>query len=192
MPRTYRRPELSGANSRGWKGGRIKTTDGYIVAHAPHHPNSDSKGYVFEHRLVMEKHLGRYLSGVEVVHHKNSVKDDNRLANLQLFASASEHRKFHCPAKPCKKCQKRSVCQGLCRRHYAHWWRKHLYRTRCSKCGKDVEKRWLPKGRKPVCIECRWPNVKCRVCGKPQEARGLCVKHYQRWLYRQHKASKGI
>lgn len=68
-----------------WKGGRVAVTDGYIRVYAPEHPAAQNGRYVLEHRLVMEEHLGRYLEPDERVHHKNGIRDDNRLENLEIW-----------------------------------------------------------------------------------------------------------
>lgn len=68
---------------------------GYFYVHFPDHPKAGKQGYVAEHRLVMEKHLGRYLELQEVVHHRNHVKTDNRIENLELAASHGQHTLKH-------------------------------------------------------------------------------------------------
>jgi hypothetical protein len=77
-----------------WKGGKGKDRD-YIMILSHGHPFADYYGYVREHRLIMEKHLGRYLSPEEIVHHINGVKSDNRIENLKLFNSTGEHSSHH-------------------------------------------------------------------------------------------------
>ncbi|HVT76087.1 MAG TPA: HNH endonuclease [Acidimicrobiales bacterium] len=68
-----------------WKGGRARHHQGYVMIFAPWHPRTMSKRYVFEHVLVMEDALGRRLYPGETVHHRNGVRDDNRLENLELW-----------------------------------------------------------------------------------------------------------
>ena len=51
----------------------------------PDHPRAGKGQYVFEHILVMERILGRYLLPTESVHHRNGVRDDNRPENLELW-----------------------------------------------------------------------------------------------------------
>jgi hypothetical protein len=59
------------------------------------HPLSNKRGYVYLHRLIMEKKIGRFLHRWEVVHHINRIKTDNRIKNLQLFNSTNEHTRYH-------------------------------------------------------------------------------------------------
>lgn len=85
--------ENIGSKNSQWKGGIYKNL-GYVFIHSPKHPNCDVRGYVQEHRLVMEQHLGRYLNRNEVIHHINKIKHDNRIENLMLFQSNAEHLKY--------------------------------------------------------------------------------------------------
>lgn len=83
-PRQYKyHHHRSGKNSNFWNGGRIITVQGYVKIRKRDHPFADAIGYVFEHRLVMERHLGRYLNDTEHVHHINHNIIDNRIETQQ-------------------------------------------------------------------------------------------------------------
>jgi len=92
-----KRPEhskkMSGENNYNWKGG-ISYNSGYRYILKPDHPFCNARKQVREHRLVMEKYLGRYLDFNELVHHINGNKLDNRIENLRIV-SLGEHNKIH-------------------------------------------------------------------------------------------------
>jgi hypothetical protein len=83
-----------GDKTSNWKGGRRVTDKGYIYLFAPDHPFADKRGTVFEHRLVMEHLLGRYLNPSEVVHHVDGNKQNNDPSNL-LVMDRVLHRMTH-------------------------------------------------------------------------------------------------
>ena len=97
----------SGPKGASWKGGRKKTKKGYVMLLKKGHPMADVSGYVMEHRYIMSEHLGRLLLDDEVVHHKNGIKDDNRLENLELMTHREHTIKHHTGAKRSEETKKR-------------------------------------------------------------------------------------
>ena len=74
----------TGKKHPNWVGGKCKDSHGYIRIYSPSHLNKNKQGYVMEHRLVMEKKIGRLLTKNDIVHHLNGIKDDNRPENLDV------------------------------------------------------------------------------------------------------------
>lgn len=76
---------------RDWAGrARKLNCKKYVLIEVPEHPKSFN-GYYYEHRLVMERELGRIISSWESVHHLNECKTDNRVENLFL-CHEDDHR----------------------------------------------------------------------------------------------------
>lgn len=84
----------SGEFASRWIGGKRINHNGYVMIRMPNHPNQVN-GYVFEHRLIMESYIGRYLSKMEVVHHVDHNRQNNKIENLILFANNGEHNLQH-------------------------------------------------------------------------------------------------
>jgi hypothetical protein len=70
-----------GENAYNWKGGHI-TEAGYVMI------RRKDGSPTFKHRVVMEDYIGRRLTKDETVHHKNGVRNDNRIENLELWVGA--------------------------------------------------------------------------------------------------------
>lgn len=82
----------TGCDNPAWKGG-VHMSQGYLFRLVPNHPYANSAGYVQEHRLVIEEHLGRFLLPTEVVHHKDGNRLNNDISNLEVFSSNGGHLK---------------------------------------------------------------------------------------------------
>lgn len=103
-----------------------------------------------EHRILMEKALGRALLPTELVHHKNEIKDDNSIGNLEIV-SAAEHASLHHKPRPlCSLpgCDRPHLQHGYCAAHLRRW----------EKTG-DPAQRWQ-RGDSALCIVCKAPFVR--------------------------------
>ena len=117
-----------------WKGGRIVGSHGYVMVRTSNKPGA--LAYELEHRLIMERKLGRKLREYENVHHINGVKTDNREENLVVLLDA-DHTRHHQKErgreihfqKPCSQCgnrfmprtKKQRFCSLPCYRKSSDW-----------------------------------------------------------------------
>lgn len=77
-----------------WKGGRgLKS--GYWTVYNPYHPRALNNGRVWEHILIMEKHLNRTITKDEPIHHMDYDRKNNAIKNLYVCKSHSEHQEIH-------------------------------------------------------------------------------------------------
>ncbi|MDP2319607.1 MAG: HNH endonuclease [Acidobacteriota bacterium] len=85
----------AGAKHYAWKGGR-RIVNGRVLVYMPEHPRAHRRHRcVFEHVLVAERALGRYLETTAVVHHVDEDPLNNRNDNLAILQDRSEHMRLH-------------------------------------------------------------------------------------------------
>lgn len=112
--------DKSGEKSASYKGGTYINSQGYVA-----YSKKDGRKSVLQHRFFVEQSIGRPLLAHEVVHHKNGIKTDNRLENLELETVFTHHLQ-----------------------HALGRWAKHY--DQCNRCSTNI----VPHQAKGLCIKC--------------------------------------
>jgi hypothetical protein len=109
-----------GTGNPKWRGGVVRQPSGYLYEYAPDHPHATKQGYVMQHRLVVEREIGRVLDPAEEVHHRNHVRDDNRYENLEVQEDKRAHRVLHAyyESSECPTCRTSVVTSAAHRRRF--------------------------------------------------------------------------
>lgn len=136
---------VKGKNHWNWNGGKSTDGLGYTLVSIPNHPFAMCKRtkktfYIKEHRYVMERYLiknkpnhpalitingEKFLSPKWVVHHKNYIKSDNRISNLEVMLKSdhqkleSKETKFWLYCKPDISPCVFPACKNSCRSKYS-------------------------------------------------------------------------
>ena len=132
----------TGENGHNWKGGRTRTSHGYILIYKPEHPRALHGKYIYEHVAIAEKAIGRFLPEKVEVHHVNSIEDDNRNTNLVICENRAFHKLLHKRMRAFKSCG------------HASW----LSCAYCKKYGPSESMYLTPNGNQHWHRECQKTN----------------------------------
>lgn len=171
-----------GSNNPNWKGGsRQLLPNGYVrVWVSPYK-------YAYEHRVLMERHLGRQLLPSEDVHHINGIKNDNRLENLQVMPHV-DHLRQHAPRClphqspvepiPCPICG--TLFKPLAR-NSEH--RQLACSRRCSRTLMHREGRGRWRNHQPVMRDCEWCGNAFQPLSKTSRFCSKSCTNKHRWKH---------
>jgi len=85
----------NGEKNPNWNGGKVITSNGYVLIKRPNHPQADCRGYIYEHRLVAEIKFGRSILKSEKIHHIDGNKKNNFPENIEICNGNAEHYLKH-------------------------------------------------------------------------------------------------
>ena len=126
------------------KYGPYKSGDGHLFYV---YVNADrSRKSVWAHREIMEQHIGRKLESHEIVHHRNEIKDDNEITNLEI-TNQSDHSRHHHPDPEiveivCPECEETAFVLARYVRH-----NQVNYKKKGPFCGRSCAGKWSARQR---------------------------------------------
>lgn len=125
----------------------------------PNHPRAKSDGCVYEHIIIAEKILGRYLKPEEVVHHIDENKHNNHPKNLMIFATRGDHTRFH----KTNTINRKLYCIN-------NVWYCEIILPKCKVCGKEFQPthRHIKRPQLYCSTECA-DKVRCKVKDRPSK-----------------------